>query len=161
LAWAIQRADGAAAQAVKDRNLAEQKAGEAAASTAEAQRNLYAAHMNLAESAWREAQVGKILRLLQQHEPAPGQAEDLRGFEWYLLDRWCHQDLRTFDDVRAAAFHPTAPRYLALVPLRGTVVRLWDTVEDREVRTFAGLTKAPHAAVFSADGKLLASSSYA
>jgi eukaryotic-like serine/threonine-protein kinase len=154
------RADGEAAQAVKDRNLAKQKAGEAEASAAEAHRNLYAAHLNLAEDAWRDGQTGKVLRLLHQHEPAPGPAEDLRGFEWYLLDRWCHQDLRTFDGVRTAAFHPTAPRYLALLPTQGAAIRLWDTVEDREVRTFAGLTRTPQQVVFSADGKLLASASY-
>jgi len=47
-------------------------------------RLLYAAHMNLAQRAWEEADVGRVEELLKSHRPQSGD-EDLRGFEWYYL----------------------------------------------------------------------------
>ncbi len=47
-------------------------------------RNLYAAHMNLATSAWESNNVTRVVRLLEQHIPSKGK-EDLRGFEWFYL----------------------------------------------------------------------------
>ena len=49
---------------------------------AEVRRILYDSDMNLAQAAWEDARVGRVLELLKQHEPQLGK-EDLRGFEWH------------------------------------------------------------------------------
>jgi hypothetical protein len=38
--------------------------------------------MKLAQVAWEDAQVGRLLELLGEHKPKPGEP-DLRGFEWH------------------------------------------------------------------------------
>jgi WD40 repeat protein len=53
-------------------------------------RNLYDIRINLAQTAWRDAQVGRVLELLEAQRPGPGE-EDLRGFEWHYLWRLCHR----------------------------------------------------------------------
>ena len=45
--------------------------------------------MNLAQHAWEAGGIRRVLELLEQHRPKPGES-DLRGFEWYYLDRLCH-----------------------------------------------------------------------
>src|SRR5262249_16678515 len=49
------------------------------------QRTLYASNMNLAKNAWDQHAVSRVLGLLDQHRPKPGEP-DLRGFEWYFLN---------------------------------------------------------------------------
>ena len=77
------------------------------------QRLLYIANMNLAKRAWDEANVGRVVELLDLHRPQPGQP-DLRNFEWFYLDRLCHSDLLTLkghtDAVRSVAFSPDGKR---------------------------------------------------
>jgi WD40 repeat protein len=51
--------------------------------------NLYVTRTNLAQTAWNEARVGRVLELLESQRPQPGE-EDLRGFEWNYLWRLCH-----------------------------------------------------------------------
>ena len=45
--------------------------------------------MNLAQQAWEEAAVPRVLELLDQQRPKAGEP-DLRGFEWHYLHRLCH-----------------------------------------------------------------------
>ena len=59
-----------------------------------AQHNLYAAHMNLAQMAWEHAHAENVQDLLHQ-QGNPSIAEDIRRFEWYYLNRLCHQDTAT------------------------------------------------------------------
>ena len=47
--------------------------------------------MNLAQDAWDENDIPRVLDLLQRHVPAPGEP-DWRSFEWYHLLGLCHQD---------------------------------------------------------------------
>jgi WD40 repeat protein len=51
--------------------------------------NLYVTRTNLAQTAWNDARVGRVLELLESQRPQPGE-EDLRGFEWNYLWRLCH-----------------------------------------------------------------------
>ena len=64
------------------------------ATQAQLQRTLYVADMNLAQHAWEEAAVPRVLELLERHRPKPGQP-DQRSFEWDYLYRLCHSDLLT------------------------------------------------------------------
>ena len=69
--------------------------------------------MNLAKQAWDDANVGRVVELLDLHRPQPGQPE-LRNFEWFYLDRLCHSDLLTLkghsDGVTSVAFSPDGKR---------------------------------------------------
>ena len=53
-----------------------------------ARHHAYAASLNLAERDWRDANVAEVLRHLEETRPPQGKS-DLRGFEWYYLDRLC------------------------------------------------------------------------
>src|SRR5262249_49450620 len=55
-------------------------------------RILYTAHMNLAQRAWDDADVQRVLSLLDQHRPKPKES-DLRSFEWHYLNLLCHADV--------------------------------------------------------------------
>ncbi len=44
----------------------------------------YDSDLAMAGRAWREGDIGRVKRLLNQTRPAPGD-DDLRGFEWYYL----------------------------------------------------------------------------
>src|SRR5206468_1263387 len=81
-------------RAVEEKQRADRKAEEAeveAAHTREEQRTsqrlLYDAHMNLAQRAWEDGDVGRLLELLAGHDPGTTGVEDLRGFEWYYWQR--------------------------------------------------------------------------
>jgi len=54
-----------------------------------AERQEYAAHINLAQQAWETENFARMEELLDTHVPKTGQ-KDLRSFEWYYLWRLCH-----------------------------------------------------------------------
>ena len=59
-----------------------------------ARRAAYIAHMNLAQHEWDDTHVARVLDLLEDERPREGET-DLRGFEWFYLNRLCHSDFRT------------------------------------------------------------------
>src|SRR5439155_26344108 len=73
---------------------AEAQARRADDQTAEAEDNLYLAHMNLARAAWDDANTGQALELLELYRQPSG-GRDRRGWEWHCLARLCQGDLRT------------------------------------------------------------------
>ena len=86
-----------------------------------ARRNAYVAHMNLAQREWEDAHVARVLELLEGERPREGET-DLRGFEWFYLNRLCHSDLRTLKghtELRHAAWR-SAPTADASPPPAGT-----------------------------------------
>jgi WD40 repeat protein/serine/threonine protein kinase len=120
-------------------------------------RTLYAAHMNLAHNAWGTSSIRRVVEMLEQHRPKPGET-DLRGFEWYYLDRLCHSDLLTFKGHKGAvmgvAFSPDGKR-LASASGDGTV-KVWDAQTGQELLPIkaGGYIRS---VAFSPDGKRLAS----
>jgi serine/threonine protein kinase/WD40 repeat protein len=73
----------------RQRDLANRRAAEAQAAREELRETLYAAEMNLVESAVNNKRYLRAAQLLEQQRPAAGQS-DLRGFEWHFWRRNLH-----------------------------------------------------------------------
>ncbi len=128
---------------------------------------LYGANMNLAKVAWDEAMVSRVVELLDQHRPQPGQP-DLRNFEWFYLDRLCHTELLTLkghtNRVWSVAFSPDGKRLASaggdhLNPNQPSELKVWDALTGQETLTLKGHARTVWTVAFSPDGKLLASAS--
>jgi WD40 repeat protein len=73
----------------RQRDLANQRAAEAQTAREELRETLYAAEMNLVESAFKNKRYLRAAQLLDQQRPSPDQ-RDLRGFEWHFWRRHLH-----------------------------------------------------------------------
>src|SRR5215469_16657816 len=60
---------------------------------AHARANLYVAQMNLAQREWEDGNVAHVLELLEAQRPKRAEETDLRGWEWYYLNRLCRTEL--------------------------------------------------------------------
>jgi WD40 repeat protein/serine/threonine protein kinase len=127
------------------------------ATQAELRSTLYAARTNLAQHAWDAAGIDRVHELLQLQMPKPGES-DLRGFEWYYLNRLCHSDLFTLkhtSSVRCVAYDPDGKRLAAVCNggPDGEDVMVWDAQTGNELLSFKGGILS---IAFSPDGKRLA-----
>src|SRR5262249_3736277 len=68
--------------------------------------------MRLAQPAWDDNQIGRVLELLDGQRPEQTDGIDLRGFEWYYWWRRCGSDLllRHGASVTSLAFSPDGRR---------------------------------------------------
>src|SRR5262249_49730083 len=69
----------------------------------------YVVCMNLIQAAWDADNVPRVLELLDEVRPAPGE-EDLRNFEWHFWDRLCHAEKRVVPVAGFAAPPSEGPR---------------------------------------------------
>jgi WD40 repeat protein/serine/threonine protein kinase len=127
-------------------------------------RYIYLADMRLAQDAWKNGSVDRVLQLLENHRPKEGQP-DLRGFEWYYLWRLCHSDRTTLEGhegvVSAVAFSPDG-KTLAVGCRRRRgergvgEVRLWDLETERELGILEASERGVWALTFSPAGNTIA-----
>jgi WD40 repeat protein len=155
------------------RGQAEQRRDELARLNEDLRRTHYTEDMNLARVAWDENNVGRTRELLEKHRPRPGEA-DLRGFEWYYLDRLVRGGQLRIDahpgGVNSVAFMPDGRRLISsgiTEPRRGIrlikgalgAVRLWDAETGRPIPLqLDGPSDKVAEAALSPDGARLAGS---
>jgi hypothetical protein len=142
--------------ALANERLASEQRDEVRALNDQLRSTLYAANMNLAKHAWDEAAVPRVLELLEQHRPKPGET-DLRSFEWYYLYRLCHAELLTLKGYssqipadRSVVFSPDGKRLAS--PDQDKTVKVWDAQTGQELLSLKGRGVA-----FSSNGHWLAS----
>jgi WD40 repeat protein len=142
-----------------EKNIAEEERDRAEEQQEANRRLLYAAQMNLAGQAWEDAGVTRMVDLLNNHVPKPGQ-EDLRGFEWYHLWGLGHGDLRSFrhgDLGVPVKFFPDNRRLVT----GGSdhLVKVWDVITGEQLMTLSGHSGEVLSVDVSPDGLTLASAS--
>jgi hypothetical protein len=127
---------------------------------------LYAAEVNLAGETLDEDHLNRARELLARQIPAPGETNDLRGFEWrYLWQQSQSAELTTLGQhetgVHGVRFSPDGT-LLASSEINGTV-KLWDyrarklvTLRDPTIQPIDGDDSATKALAFSPDGGRLA-----
>ena len=128
---------------------------------------LYAAEVNLAGETLAEDDLNRARELLAKQIPAPGETNDLRGFEWrYLWQQSQSAELTTLGQhdtaVHGVRFSPDGT-LLASSEINGTV-KLWDnrtrkliaTLRDTTLQPIDGDDSAAKALAFSPDGGRLA-----
>jgi WD40 repeat protein/serine/threonine protein kinase len=124
---------------------------------------LYAAHINLAQNAWENAQIGRVRELLDQYNPDRTAGPDLRGFEWHFLQRLCRPELRSLTGhalrVNSVAFSPDGRRVVSRGAefRRPGEVKVWDAATGRELLALAGDSGQLARVTISPDGKRIAS----
>ena len=122
----------------------------------EAEHELYAAKMNLAQQAWDENDVGRLRQLLEETQDSP-----YRGFEWYYWQPKAHLALKTLrghlDAVTSVAFSPDGRRILT--GSNDGTAKVWNAASGKELVTLKGHRGAVACAAFSPDGRRIATAS--
>ncbi len=122
--------------------------------------NLYLAHMNLAQRALENTHFATTVDLLRRY-PANSPDKDLRGFEWYYLNRACRPHLLTLKGhtsaVLCVAFSADG-KQLASASWPG-IVKVWDATNGLEILSWRAHTDPIVALLFSPDGTRLVSKS--
>ena len=145
-----------AKEATRARSAAEAAQKQADAERQRAERQLYAANMNLAQQAWEQNNGERVRQLLSDSATYPD-----RGFEWYYLQRQAHQALKTFHGHTAAIWS------LALSPDGRSIVtgsedmtaKVWDLATGKELLTLRGHGGEVYSVAFSPDGQRIVTGS--
>jgi WD40 repeat protein/tRNA A-37 threonylcarbamoyl transferase component Bud32 len=122
-----------------------------------ARRLLYGARWSLLQIAWRDRDLGRVQQLLDLQVPV-GTDSDLRGFEWYYVNRLLQGSQLTLvghtDTVTCVDFSADR-RHLASGSLDGTA-KVWELATGLEVRSFPGQGGGVAGVALSQDARRLA-----
>jgi WD40 repeat protein/serine/threonine protein kinase len=143
-------------EAQRQQIAAERAEGKAKDEADRAQRQWYAASINLMQLAWDNNEMDRLQALLAETEVYPD-----RGFEWYYWRRLCHLELHTFLGHRAAlhcvAWSPDG-KFLATGSADGTA-KIWTASGGRELLTLCGHMGGVTSLAWSPEGRRLATAS--
>lgn len=135
--------------------IAETQARSALEETLERERReAYFHHISLAH---RELSVDNLGRALQLLSECP---EDLRGWEWRYLMRYCRIEpvvLRDTAEVKAVSFHPDGERVAA--GCGDGAIKIWDLKTGKVLQTLRGHERDVFSVAFDPSGQRLASAS--
>ncbi|MBN1508053.1 MAG: protein kinase [Sedimentisphaerales bacterium] len=117
----------------------------------------YASDMSLAQQALATNDLGRALRLLNDHRPALGKV-DLRDWEWRYLWQECRSDAvselcRYPNSAYSVAYSPDG-KALGVAGQIQEFVEIWDVPSRRRIKTIQ--PKEGHLVAFSPRGDLLA-----
>lgn len=127
----------------------------------DARQNRYYSDMHVAAQAWEDAHIDEVRQLLDLYIPQRGD-EDLRGFEWHVLNHSLEdgadfpvlkQDMR----VRSVAFFPDGKQLVVSGDRGSDQVSIWDipTLTKRLTINLPGAGYVKHVTVAS-DGMEIA-----
>jgi WD40 repeat protein/tRNA A-37 threonylcarbamoyl transferase component Bud32 len=126
-------------------------------------RRWYASEINLAQRAWQDGQLSVLRTRLEGLMPQRPDGQDLRGFEWFYLQRLGHLELRTLrghrGPIHCVAYSPDGRRLASAGGGQGQSgeLKLWDAATGNQIASLPGHTGTVRSVVFSPDGRLLAS----
>ncbi len=119
-------------------------------------RALYVARVNLARQFYDDGDAAGALALLESVRPGPDE-EDLRGFEWYHVQRLCHGERLVLGrhawGVRDVDFSPDGE---TIATTSRNTVKLWEAATGRLLRVRAQDSTEVWTAAFSPDGDRIA-----
>ena len=118
---------------------------------------LYAAHMNLVQQAWKSGNLGRMTELLDRYS-TPNEGEDLRGFEWRYWKRMCRQYDTSYVCRNSPSRFAISPK--SKVVAVGTVtgdIECWDLATGKLLHVLGKHEGRINSVAFSHDGRLLAS----
>ena len=141
-------------RAIQAQAAAVKAADETKAAQLETTRLLYVARVNLAQRAWNENNVGRVLQLLEETKPEHTGGHDLRGFEWHYLWHLCHANQRT-SQAKGHLYDVAVSPDATIFATSGRTVQLWDGKTLQELRSLPH-PDAVEAIAFSPDGQSLA-----
>jgi WD40 repeat protein/serine/threonine protein kinase len=133
----------------------------------ESDRRYYASEMKLASLDAEAGQMGFVQQRMDSlRQRLGGEQEsgdpELRGFEWYYLQRLFQLELRTLrghgNGVTGVAYSPDGRR-LASASVDQTV-KVWEAATGKEMLTLKGHTGAVASVAYSPDGRCLASAGW-
>jgi WD40 repeat protein len=157
----IQKANADAARKLEEQSkLAAQRAESEANAARHAEAyEAYVARIQLAAAKIEENAFDTARRLLEECRPGVGE-QDLRGWEWMRLMHLCHQSEHNWKleaPVESVAFSPDGTKF-ATAAWDGHA-RVVDLKTNRELLSLKHQGQYVHAAVFSPDGKSIATGS--